>query len=67
MSPKHIEMTAEEQKIIITHHNDEKSLKYIAYITGTQQSKVQSIVKRYKNENQFENKHQSGRSLKLSE
>ena len=37
------------------------------YNTGRQQSTVQSIVKRYKNENQFENKHQSGRPTKLSE
>ena len=58
---KCIETTAEKQKIIMTFHNEYKSLKYIGYITVSQRSAVQSIVKRCKSENQFENKYRLGR------
>ena len=57
-------MIGEGRKIVMTLHNEDKSLKYIAYTTGRQRSIVLCIIKRCKNENEFENKHRSGRPSK---
>lgn len=60
------EISLEMRKLVITFHQESKSVREIEQLTGIKRSTVQNIIKRYRESGSVENRKRTGRPRQIS-